>query len=444
VGPLFAIFCAILIAAQFALPRRLAFLPLLIAVCHVPNVPVVEIGITFTITKLVLLAGVLRGVVSGKPMWSPQQSLDVFMALWAGWAILSGVFHHPRDHNPITVRMSLAYDIFGAYLYARCFIRKSEDLVRFVRSLTLVMLPLAALMAFEYVHGYNPYSALGAQLSEVRDGIIRCNGPFGHSILAGTVGAACSFFIVLHRTRWVKLAGLFGCGAIVVLSHSSGPLLTYAAGLTGLVLWRWRNRLGWVKTGAIIGLIALHLVMKAPVWYLIARIDLTGSSTSYYRAELITQALNHFDTWWLTGTDYTRDWMPSGVLWSSDQADIVNYYIKMGVIGGAPLLLLFLGVFRQGYHALGRRMRLMRRERDGREFYLWCIGVTLFAYNVSFIGVTPFDQSYVFFCLALGMVPGITAPIRQSDGEIETDRVPNCDQTARVEEGAVGCPAYTT
>ena len=97
----------------------------------------------------------------------------------------------------------------------------------------------------------------------------------------------------------------------------------------------------WSLVGAMI---TLNVAMNAPIYYLLARIDFTGSSTSYYRAALIDSAFKHLNEWWLGGTDYTRHWMPTGALWNEDQADITNHYIKMGVVGGLPLMLLFIGV----------------------------------------------------------------------------------------------------
>jgi hypothetical protein len=59
-------------------------------------------------------------------------------------------------------------------------------------------------------------------------------------------------------------------------------------------------------------LIVLNLVMSDPVYFLIARIDITGGSTGYYRAALIQAAIRHFNEWWLIGTDYTKDWLLGG------------------------------------------------------------------------------------------------------------------------------------
>ena len=96
--------------------------------------------------------------------------------------------------------------------------------------------------------------------------------------------------------------------------------------------------------------------MKAPAYYLLARIDLTGSSTSWHRAALIDMALGHLSEWWAFGTDHTRHWMPYGVPWSDNHSDITNYYISMGVNGGLPLMLLFIAILAKAFYA-GRWLR---------------------------------------------------------------------------------------
>jgi hypothetical protein len=48
--------------------------------------------------------------------------------------------------------------------------------------------------------------------------------------------------------------------------------------------------------------------MKAPVWFLIARIDLAGGSSGYHRAMLIDTFLRHFGDWWLLGTKDAFSW----------------------------------------------------------------------------------------------------------------------------------------
>ncbi len=68
-----------------------------------------------------------------------------------------------------------------------------------------------------------------------------------------------------------------------------------------------------IRWGIVVILLALHAVMKAPVWFLISRLsELTGGS-GWYRSALIDAFIRHFDEWWLIGTGYTAHWMPTGL-----------------------------------------------------------------------------------------------------------------------------------
>jgi hypothetical protein len=392
----------------------LAFVPLLVSAYQLPNVPVIEFGGGFSIGRLLIVVGLLRAARERSLVWSSRQALDVLVAFWACSAILSSFAHNSVDQNPISVRVSLVLEIAGTYLYARSYIKDCSDLLRLGKCLAIVVIPLAFLMLVEKITGRNPYAAVGAAFAEawVREGKVRAAGPFGNAILAGTAGATAVPLLVplfWGRDRRLCVAGIFASGTIVVSSASSGPIIALLTGLTALVLWRWRARIGTIRTGVILGLIGLSMMMKAPIWYLIARIDFVGGSTSWHRAELITQALNHLNEWWLAGTDYTRHWMPYGIQWSKYHVDITNYYLKMGVLGGLPLMASFIAILIKGFQLLGRRMRAMRIRKDPSEFMLWCLGATLFSHCVNFFTVSYFDQSYIPFWLLIGALPRLCA-----------------------------------
>ena len=89
--------------------------------------------------------------------------------------------------------------------------------------------------------------------------------------------------------------------------------MTAAFVLLGLILWNARKYMRLIRWGALFGIVAVAIVMNAPLYYLIARIDLTGSSTGYHRAALIDAAITHANEWWVGGTDHTRHWMPYGL-----------------------------------------------------------------------------------------------------------------------------------
>lgn len=410
-NPLFIIFVLAVLVAQFALPRRLAFAPLLVAVCHFQDVPVLQCGVTFSIFKLVIMAGLLRAWAAGTLGWSSRQPLDVLFALWAGWIILSGFAHHPKDHNPMTIRLSVVYDFVGAYFYARAFIKNREDFLRFIKCLAFVVLPLALMVLVERAMVRDFYGVLDGGMvdPEIRGGRVRAAGPFGHAILLGTFGAtSVPLMVALWRRhpRWA-FAGMVACGLIVFCSASSGPILTLFSGLLGLTVWHWRTSVRRIRIAVISTVVVLHLVMEAPVWFLMARIDLAGGSTGWHRAELISTALRHLNEWWLVGTDYTRNWMEYGVGWSANQIDITNHYIYMGVTGGLPLMLCFIAILIKAFQLLGRGMRPMREAKDPDEFILWCVGASLLAHCFTFLSISYFDQNTVVLGLVLGSVVGL-------------------------------------
>jgi hypothetical protein len=417
VSPVFLVLCLALLVAQFKLPRRLAFAPLLIAAAHFQFMPVIEVGAAFDTVKLVILAGVLRAWRDNLLVWTSRNPLDLLVAAWAGWVFLSGFAHDPPDHNPITIRLSQIYGIGGSYLYARAFIRTPDDFLRYAKGLAIIVVPLAVFTLFEKFAQQNLYGLIssGNPGIIIRGERVRATGPFAHPILLGTF-AATSLVLVgaLYRTqkRWFYL-GAAACTVIVFSSASSGPIVTTASGLMGLLLWRWRLSVGRIRAVVILMFVALHLVMQAPVWYLMARIDLAGGSTGWHRAELITAAIRHFDEWWFTGTDHTRHWIAYGVEWSGYHTDITNYYLVMGVMGGFPLLLLFGAILIKSFQLLGRQMRALRRAKDPHEFTLWCVGAALFAHCFTFLSIGYFDQSYAPLFLMIGAIPGLCAVARK-------------------------------
>ena len=142
-----------------------------------------------------------------------------------------------------------------------------------------------------------------------------------------------------RENRKLALIGLAATGGIVFASGSSGPVMTTLSVLFALALWRIRGHLRVVRWFVVIFLIILNFIMNDPVYFLMARIDITGGSTGYFRAQLIRSAIEHLNEWWLAGTDYTRHWMVTGVAASADHTDITNHYLAMGVVGGLPLIL---------------------------------------------------------------------------------------------------------
>jgi hypothetical protein len=192
---------------------------------------------------------------------------------------------------------------------------------------------------------------------------------------------------------------------MVVTCASSGPIASLLMSAFALVLWRWRHLTRQIRIAAVAGYIVLDIVMKAPAYYLLARIDLVGSSTGWHRAALIEAAISHLNEWWLSGTDYTRHWLATGVPWSEDHIDITNYYLGLGVKGGLPLMLMFIVIMWFGFRNIGITLRT-QAEADSPvedQFFVWSIGASLLAHAATAVSIAYFDQSVVFIYLTLAL-----------------------------------------
>jgi len=160
--------------------------------------------------------------------------------------------------------------------------------------------------------------------------------------------------------------------------------------------------------------------MKAPVWFVIAHIDLTGGSSGYHRAELIDQFIRHFSDWWLIGTK-------DAGTWGWDLWDTQNQYVEVGESGGLAAFTLFIAMIFLCYKRIGRaRKALEGRKRE--EWLLWFLGAALFANLAAFFGVNYFDQSKVNWFLLLAMISAATAKIDSKKAvPVEAERAPEAE-----------------
>jgi hypothetical protein len=152
----------------------------------------------------------------------------------------------------------------------------------------------------------------------------------------------------------------------------------------GLCFWPLRRQMRTFRRLLALTLIALHLVMKAPVWALIARVDLTGSSTSYQRFMLIDNSVRHFWDWWLIGCKNYNSW-------GFDMWDLSDQYVAYAVTGGLLSLVLFIRVISGGFGRIGTARKRVAGDR-AREWFFWCLGASLLAYVAAYFGIGNFDQ----------------------------------------------------
>jgi hypothetical protein len=371
---------------------------------------VLELGIaSLTAFRIVVAFGVLRILFRREGVANGINGVDRLLVLWAVWLVASSVFHASGSW---VLRAGIVWSDLGCYLLFRVFVQDLEDVRRVFRVVCIILVPVAVLMFIEKYAGNNLFAALGGS-SEivVRNGIVRARGAFSHSILAGTVGATC-FLMAIYlwkRNRIYALAGLSSGGGVVLTSASTGPVMMVLFGLFGLALWKLRRHMRAVRWLGLTAIIALDVIMKDPVYFLMARIDIAGGSTGWFRARLIQSSMEHLDEWWLAGTDYTRHWMSSGIPANEMHTDITNHVLAVGIMGGLPLMFLFIFILVVAFRAVGKGLREHQNDPAEHCLLIWTLGAILFAHVMNFLSISLFDQSIVFLYLIVAATGAIKA-----------------------------------
>jgi hypothetical protein len=394
---------------SIALPRRYALVPMLIAGCYVSLAQSLIIsGLHFNIIRILIFFGMMRVLLRREIFNIKPNSIDkVFFAWLMASAFIFVIFN--QKNIDLSYRLGNVYDGLGIYLIVRALMRDFDDVVLNVKMLGIMIIPVAAFFMIEHSTGKNPFSFLGGVplLSEVRDGRIRCQGPFKHSILAGTFGATVLPLLVglrvySTRNRVLSTGAILASIVIILASSSSGPFMAFLAEIFGLICWYFRGNMRAIRWGIAIFFVALHVYMKDPVWFLIARIsDLVGGG-GYYRSALINAAVVHFDEWWLSGTAHTRHWMATGISGNPDMVDIVNHYVAQAVNGGLLALVLFIWLIVKCFEVNGSAVRDETRFSFPERFFIWSMGCTVLGHVVSFLSVSYFDQMTLFWYFIIG------------------------------------------
>lgn len=405
-------FAAIVIILAFAAPKRYGLVAILIGATLIPRSQELAIGpLHFGVVRLAVLTGLLRVLVKGERIVGRLHTLDRLMIVWGIWYVGSSAFH---NGNSAVTRFGEIYTDLGIYFLCRIFLQDANDIILLFKTTCFLFIPVAISMMKERMTGTNYFAMIFSDpaSTDYRNGKYRAHGPFAHAISAGTVGAVgLPMALYLWRQeRKIAVIGLLGTAGIVYASGSSGPFMTAFTILGALAIWRIRDRLRAIRWLAVFAIIALDLVMSDPVYFLLAKIDITGGSTGYYRAVLIQGAIRHFSEWWMVGTDYTKNWAPGGEITDPNNTDITNEFIQMGVTGGLVLMLLFISVIFAAFKAIGRILKLDSNPGSGDPYLAWVLGATLFGHVATFFSVSYFDIAIAtYFYLLLGIIGALYA-----------------------------------
>jgi hypothetical protein len=412
--PIATCLLALTIVSMLLIPRKHLLLPLLLGAFLLPTGNhFVVLGVHLMPVRVLVLFGWLRLALSGvRP--AQDRLAGGFNAIdraFLGYSVVTAVAVTLQWMNvsAIANQCGFVWNTLGMYFLLRQLIRRDDDTARTIKVLIAVAAVNVVSMLTEQFRLENLFGTFigGVQASPlIRLSKVRSQGAFQHAITAGVFGATtlplCLWLWRVRRSRALALLGILVTSAMTLTSSSSTPLVAYVAGLLPVFLWPFRRYMRLLRLGIALALVGLHIVMNAPVWFLIARVDVAGGSASYDRANLIDTCIRHFWDWWLYGTHDTGNWGWS--MW-----DLSNQFVSIAETGGLVALLCFVGVVSRSFGSLGRTRAAVQLHREN-EWGTWLLGCALFAHIVAFFGVSAFDQSQVAWFVLLSIIAASTIP----------------------------------
>lgn len=416
IHPLVAVYLLIAILLVLILPRRKAITPFLIAFFTIPLGQVlVWGGFHFTALRILILAGLARRVLSVRKSSDGQNVVGFGGVDWPVlfWSVSAAVCFclEYRETGALVRQAGNLIDTLGGYLVVRFLIPDREAMLRTFKTLAAVSVILGICMVAEQIVHRNVFGYLGGVSVDVvvRNGKLRSGATLGCLHAGAFAGVLIPVFVWLWKegkARMAACAGLLGATAMVFTSNSSTSYMAFGAGFVGLAFWPLRNRMRLVRWGLVCMLVGLHMVMKAPVWALIQRIDLTGSSSGSQRYELVDMTIRHFSDWWLLGTKAYVDW-------GWDSWDLCNQFVAVALTGGLLTLIFYLAIFKVSFSSIGTARRLVAGSRE-QEWLLWCLGSSLFATVVAHFGINYMAQLIMGFFPLVASILVATSEARQT------------------------------
>jgi hypothetical protein len=414
----------------FVLPRKYMMGPIAAISFLVPMGQQIYIaGAHLFVLRVVILVAFFRAMATkgrGEPLLANGwNKVDKVFAIYVLASAVAVTLTYKVDTGVVINQVGYLWDYLLGYVMIRSLLRNEEDLYTALKCLAVVTIPLAIGMVIEQRSMVNIFGLLGgvSSVPEVREGKIRSQGAFAHSLMAGTFAATLLPVLVMFwrkgQSKFFGMMGVLGATVMTWTTNSSTPLMAYLAGIFALLCWPIRKSMKKVRWGMVLTLVGLQLVMKAPVWFLIGRVDLTGSSSAYHRAELVDQFMTHIPEWFFIGVKDTSDW-------GLDMWDVQNQYVNIGEAGGIVAFVCFILVITRSFGMLGDARKAVDGQKD-KEWMLWCLGSAMFANVVGFFGVNYFDNSRMWWFILLAMIPAICVPMLQGQalgpGVVEEEKL---------------------
>ncbi|MCF7981087.1 MAG: hypothetical protein K9K86_03810 [Pseudomonadales bacterium] len=313
----------------------------------------------------------------------------------------------------VIYKLGVIFDCLGLYYIFRRSLTSWNDVFFTIKLFAFFAIVSAPLMIYERITEESLFSIFGRSAAVFHRGRFRCSGPFPHPIMMGLFWAnLLPLFYGCIKAGMNKVfffTAIAAAGICVLLSGSSTPIMTVIGVIGFWMIYRYRMYGKEICIGLICVLTGLHLVMKAPVWHLISRVNIFSGSTGYHRYLLIDRTISHFSEWALIGCKSVEHWG----IWVGD---VTNQFILEGVTGGLITMLIF--IFTVGYAIRITGKCSLAPQPAESKWICWAMCVSILGHCVSFFGVSYFGQIMMLLYLQFSCVSFISDRLNMAGAPI--------------------------
>ena len=401
---------SLMCVAILFVPRRQAVWPMIVIGCFITQAQRINIAtLDFTMLRVIIVFSFLRLLIRNEFTGLKFNKVDLMVIIFMSTRI---IWSFARQKQGVTSIQSLgeAMEMWGFYFYFRCVVRDLDDLRGAMIGFMLVSIPVAIAFIYEATALHNPFSFFGgvSEVTRARDGKLRCMGAYSHPILAGCYWAALLPYMGAMikrkgRITYLPLLAIVCSTVIILLTSSSTPVMWAGVGFLGGCLFIYRKRMRLIRWWVGITMVITHFMISKGLWFILARINVFGGSTGYYRFKLIDQFIEHYKEWFWAGT------LLGTSTWEVPMFDIVNYYVYLGLTGGILILIIMVMLLVASFKNVGRGLKTTTNVED--ELMVWATGVSMFVHMVMFLVIFYFGQINMvwYFSLAVTSVSGANA-----------------------------------
>ncbi len=407
-----ALIVVLLIVTVLCGSRRVALMGMIAGVMYLTQGQQMNVlGFNLFALRFLELAGFFRVMVRREFSFVTLNKVDRALIWLYVYATIVFLLRSTQDQAYV---IGLAVDALLSYFIVRGLLGNMEELRFFLCAFLILLAPYVVIVIYESVSRHNLFSIMGGvdDGTWIRNNRLRCVGSFRQP---DTLGMFAASFLPLYiglalglKDQKKAVIGILLCVIIVWAANAGAAASAAAMGVVGWLFWRWRTQMRKVRWCIAGLLVLLAMVMKAPVWFLLARLSSITGGDGFHRAYLIDVAYRHLGQWWLNGMSIneTAGWF-AYQLGDNGQADITNQYIAFGLGSGLAAMILFVVLLTKAFSHLGNGLEDVRYGMHGNldiEYLQWGLGVTLVVHVVNWFAITYFDQmSFIWFMQLAGI-----------------------------------------